>query len=135
MREVVSSIVAIAAIIVFVVGILLGVIFGYQWLKVYSAEQSGRAKLAEARSSKQVQLEEAKANLEAQKLNALAEVERAKGAAEAIKQERGSFSNEDYIKYLYVRDMDKLKAQFIYVPTEAGIPILESGRAVAQPSH
>lgn len=104
---------------------LFGLIWGWNAIKVYSAEQSGRAKLAEARSSKQVQIEEAKGKLEAERLNAQSEVVRAKGAAEAITQERGSFTNEEYIRYLYVRDMEKLKTDRIYVPTEAGIPIIE----------
>lgn len=94
---------------------------------VWRKEQSGRAALAEAEFSKQVQLEEAKANLEAEKLNAQAEVERAKGAAEAIKIEGGQLT-ENYIKYLWVRNLQSGEKQLIYVPTEAGLPILEAGR-------
>lgn len=122
----ITAIVLWIIFIVLVVGSIVGVMFGWQLFKVYSAEQTGKAKLSEARFSKQVQLEEAKANLDSQKLNSQAEVVRAKGAAEAISQERGSFTNAEYIQYLYVRDMDKLKTDRIYVPTEAGIPILEA---------
>lgn len=114
-------------LIVVVLGVLLGIIFGWQWLKVYSAEQTGRAKLAEAQSSKQVQIEEAKANLESQKLNAQAEVERAKGAAQAIEIENGKLTDA-YIRYLYVQNLEKLDTKLIYVPTEGGLPLLEAGR-------
>lgn len=118
-----GGIIALAVI----VGLLLGIFFLYQWGRVYSKQQTGRALLAEAEYSKQVQLEEAKANLEAQKLNAQAEVERAKGAAQAIEIEDGQLS-ERYIQYLYVQNLEKLDTQLIYVPTEGGLPLLEANR-------
>lgn len=129
MGNTIANLVAVIIIVALVIGGVFGLIWGYNAIKVYSAEQTGKAKLAEARSSKQVQIEEAKGKLEAEKLNSQSEVVRAKGAAEAISQERGSFSNEEYIRYLYVRDMDKLKTERVYIPTEAGIPILEAGRS------
>ena len=46
-------------------------------------------------------------NLEAEKLNAQAEVERAKGAAEAIRIENGSIT-PTYIQYLWVRQQSDL---------------------------
>lgn len=126
-KEMKESIVGLVTIIVLVLGLIIGMIFGWQWLKVYSAEQSGKAKLAEAQSSKQVQIEEAKANLESQKLNAQAEVERAKGAAQAIEIENGKLT-DTYIRYLYVQNLQKLETKLIYVPTEGGLPLLEAGR-------
>jgi hypothetical protein len=114
---------AAAAIAVFILVLMVVMpLYG-----VYRKEQKGKAALAEARSSKQVQLEEAKANLESEKLNALAEIERAKGAAEAIKLEGGGLTAE-YIQYLWVRQQGKMDAQTIYVPTEAGLPVLEAGK-------
>jgi predicted negative regulator of RcsB-dependent stress response len=113
---------------VIILGLLIGLLFGWQWFKVYSREQSGKAQLAEATFSKQVQLEEAKANLEAQKLNSQAEVERAKGAAQAIAIESGKLT-ENYIRYLWVQQQKNLNDKtIIYVPTEAGLPVLEAGR-------
>jgi regulator of protease activity HflC (stomatin/prohibitin superfamily) len=99
----------------------------YKNYKVWSAGQDGKAILAEAEYSRRVQLEEAEANLEAEKLNAQAEVERAKGAAEAIKIEGGQLT-ENYIRYLWIRTLNTNESQLIYVPTEAGLPILEAGR-------
>ena len=110
-----------------VIGFFVGAFFIYQWGKVYSKQQTGRAALAEAEFSKQVQLEEAKANLESQKLNAQSEVERAKGAAQAIEIENGKLS-EQYIRYLYVQNLEKLDTELIYVPTEGGLPLLEASR-------
>lgn len=108
-------------------GVLAALYFGFQWMKVYSREQTGKAQLAEARFSKQVQLEQAKSNLEAQKLNAQAEVERARGAAQAIDIENGKLTDR-YIRYLYVQNLENLDTSLIYVPTEGGLPLLEAGR-------
>ena len=72
-------------------------------------------------------IEEAKANLESEKLNAQSEVERAKGAAKAIEIEGGSLTPE-YIQYLWIRQLDLSASKTIYIPTEAGLPILEAGK-------
>ncbi len=107
--------------------LILSLMFLMPQYNVWSAELGGKARLAEAQFSKQVKTEEAKANLESEKLNALAEVERAKGAAESIKIEGGQLT-ENYIKYLWVRNLQTGDKQLIYVPTEAGLPLLEAGR-------
>ena len=67
----------------------------------------------------------AKANLEAEKLNAQAEIERAKGAAEAIRIENGSITST-YIQYLWVRQQNNIPNKVVYIPTEANLPILEA---------
>lgn len=62
------------------------------------------------------------------KLNAQAEVERAKGAAEAIKIENGSITPA-YIQYLWVRQQNNLNGKtVIYIPTETNLPVLEASR-------
>lgn len=94
---------------------------------VWRKQQSGRAALAEAEFSKRTKLEEAKTNLESERLNAQAEVERAKGAAEAIKIEGGQLT-DNYIKYLWVRNLEHGDNNLIYIPTEAGLPLLEAGK-------
>lgn len=98
---------------------------------VWQQEMSGKARLAEAEWSRQIQIEEAKANLESEKLNAEAEVVRATGAAESIRIEGGSLT-ENYIKYLWIRQLNTGEKQLIYVPTEAGLPILEATRLVGE---
>lgn len=95
--------------------------------EVYSSEMSGKAEMAKAEQNRRIQVEEAQANLEAQKLNSLAEVERAKGMAEAIEIENGKLTSM-YIHYLWVRNIDKMEGEKIYIPTEAGLPILEAGK-------
>lgn len=95
---------------------------------VWSQEMDGKAEYAKAEQNRKIKIEEAKANLEAEKLNAQAEIERAKGAAEAIRIENGSIT-PTYIQYLWVRQQNaNTNNRIIYIPTEAGLPILEAGR-------
>lgn len=108
--------------------VVLGLMFGYPKYKVWKAEQDGKAQFAEAEQNRRIKIEEAKANLQAEKLNAQAEIERAKGAAEAIRIENGSITPE-YIQYLWVRQQGSLSDKtVIYIPTEANLPILEANR-------
>jgi regulator of protease activity HflC (stomatin/prohibitin superfamily) len=85
--------------------------------------------LAHAQSSKEVAVAEAKAKMESAELLAQAEITRAKGVAEANKIIGESLkNNKEYLSYLYINNMDTARASFIYIPTEAGLPILEAGR-------
>lgn len=99
--------------------------FGIPRYNVWQQEMKGRAELAQAEQNRQIKIEEAKANLETEKLNAQAEVVRAQGAAEAIKIENGSLT-PTYIQYLWVRQQNTSANKVIYIPTEAGLPILEA---------
>ena len=115
-----------------IVGVLVFIalpMWAWPQYNIWSREMSGKAELAEATWNRQIQIEEAQANLESEKLNAQSEVERAKGAAEAIKIEGGSLT-DNYIKYLWVRQLSSGEKQLIYVPTEAGLPILEANRDI-----
>ena len=115
----------IAAIVLF---LLFGGIIGCPYYNVWEQEMSGKAEFAKAEQNRKIKIEEAKANLESEKLNAQAEIERAKGAAEAIKIENGQLTTT-YIQYLWVRQQSNNQIQkIIYIPTEASMPILEAGR-------
>lgn len=95
--------------------------------RVWAEGKKGEAEYMRAEQNRRIRVEEAKANLEAEKLNAQAEVERAKGAAEAIKIENGSLT-PTYIQYLWVRQQNaNSNNKIIYIPTEAGLPVLEAG--------
>ena len=115
---------SIAIVLVCVVGLFIAV----PYYNVWQQEMSGRAEFAKAEQNRKIKIEEAKANLEAEKLNAQAEIERAKGAAEAIRIENGSLTPA-YIQYLWVRQQANLNDKtVIYVPTETNLPILEANR-------
>ncbi|MGF1544683.1 MAG: membrane protease subunit [Parvularculaceae bacterium] len=101
-----------------------------QW-NVWRAELAGRAALAEAENERKVLIEEAKARLESAKFYADAEVERAKGVAEANRIiADGLGGPEGYLRYLWIQQLGENDQDVIYIPTEAGVPILEAGRSV-----
>ena len=106
---------------------LLGaaVMFGGPSYNVWQQEMAGKAEFAKAEQNRRIMIEEAKANLKAEKLNAQAEIERAKGAAEAIRIENGAIT-PTYIQYLWVRQQNNAADKVIYIPTEANLPILEA---------
>lgn len=126
----------------------------WAWPKynVYRQELNGRAALKEAEWSKQILIEEAKAREQAALMQAKAKVtlaeaegkaqiarakaegqadiERAKAAAEANRIIGQSLKgNEEYLRYVWIKGLQDGKGERIYVPTEAGLPILEAGKA------
>lgn len=117
----------IGIIIVFVIGILMA---GLPTYHVYSSRMEGEALLAHAQASKEVAVAEAKAKMESADLLAQAEVKRAVGVAKANEIIGNSLKgNEAYLRYLWIQNLENAKdGQVIYVPTEAGLPILEAGR-------
>lgn len=123
---------AIALVAAGVIVLVFAFAFGLPLYNVWSQEMEGKAEFAKAEQNRKIKVEEARANLEAEKLNAQAEIERAKGAAEAIRIENGSIT-PTYIQYLWVRQQADLgNKTVIYVPTETNLPILESTRMLTQ---
>ncbi|MQP10620.1 hypothetical protein F7D20_01275 [Prevotella copri] len=123
---------SLVKLVVKVVGVIVAffvvMAFVRPWYNVWSQEMEGKAEFAKAEQNRKIKIEEARANLEAEKLNAQAEIERAKGAAEAIKIENGSIT-PTYIQYLWVRQQSDLSDKtVIYIPTESNLPLLESTR-------
>ncbi len=103
--------------------------YGYPQYSVWQQGMAGKARLAEADSSRQIAVAEAKAKMEAASLLAEAEVARAKGVAEANKIIGESLKGHDeYLRYLWIHNLESGGNQIIYVPTEAGLPILEANR-------
>jgi vacuolar-type H+-ATPase subunit H len=102
------------------------------------AENKGKSILIQAESEKKALIEEARAQNEAAtlqaeakvkiaKANAQAEVERARGVAEANRIIGESLKgNSDYLTYLKIISIGESKGDRVYIPTEAGIPILEA---------
>lgn len=122
---------AIMAVFTIVMVLIVGTMIGCPHYTVYQQGMAGQAKLKEAESSRQIATLEAKAKHEAAKELAFAEVERAKGVAEANKIIGDSLKGkEEYLRYLWIHGVTEGRNNndVIYVPTEASIPILESGR-------
>ncbi len=132
--------------IITIAGILLlgavayGLIALYQPLKVFIAETYtktivlekealGKAMLLQANNERKVAIETAKAKKESANYEAEAEIIRAGGVAKANKIIGNSLKNNDaYLRYLWVNQLNENKQNVIYIPTEAGMPILEAGK-------
>lgn len=96
---------------------------------VYEKRMNGIAALQEAESSRQIAVLEAKAKRESATELASAEVIRAQGAAQANHILQNSMGGPDnYLRYLQIQALEDTKAQLIYVPTEAGLPVTEAVR-------
>ena len=122
----------VSIVIMLIIGVITSLMFGIPKYNVWkskiaieTAKNEGKAAMAEAEENRKIAIEEGKANLEVQKLNSEAEVIRAEGMAKAIEIENGKLTSL-YIHYLWVRNIDKMDGEKIYIPTEAGLPILEA---------
>ena len=109
----------------------------YSWVHSYISwkyeiwvqRQHGMAELARADGNRQIRLTEAKAEMESAKCHAEAEVIRAHGVAEANKIIGDSLKdNESYLRYRWIEGLQTNQMQVVYIPTEAGLPILETNR-------
>ena len=130
-----SGVFVLFLIVVILLAAIIGIpMWGMPHYRVYSQTLNGEAVLREAEFSRQVAVEEAKAKLESSKLQAQAEVERAKGVAEANRIIGDSLSgNDDYLRYLWVQSLENgTQPTIVYVPTEAGLPIMEATRLPVQ---
>ena len=103
----------------------------YKSYNVWASAKKGQAELAHADWNRQIAIKEAKAKEESAVLLAQAEVERAKGVAKANKIIGESLhNNTEYLKYLWINNLENEKNQVIYVPTETNLPILEATRNI-----
>lgn len=143
---------SIALLIAVVVAFIILAFWAWPKYNVYKQELNGRAALKEAEWSKQILIEEAKAREQAALMQAKAKVtlaeaegkakiarakaegqadiERAKAAAEANRIIGESLkNNEEYLRYIWIKGLQDGNGERIYIPTEAGLPILEAGKA------
>lgn len=110
---------------------MFGIWYVYKNVQVWGAEMSGRAVLAEAEFSRQARVEEARAKEAAAALEGRAELTRAEFSARAnAALSEGLGGPEAYLRYLYIRMLEESnqQGQIIYIPTEAGMPVLEAQR-------
>jgi len=125
-----AEVVAVIAIIVLVLVLIAGGMWGCPHYNVYQQRLAGEAELRRAEQNKQIEIEVARAKMEAADLLGQAEVARARGVAEANKIIGDSLrDNEAYLRYLWINNLSEGDVPtIIYIPTEAGLPILEAGR-------
>lgn len=124
-----TGILFLVLIILFVIGVI---VLGFPLFRVYAQTMRGKAALREAEWSRRIAVEEAKALMDSADLKAQAEIRRAQGVAEANQIiSDGLGGPEGYLRYLWIQGLQDGSSEVIYVPTEAGLPILEAGARIA----
>ncbi|CCJ07075.1 hypothetical protein [Methylocystis sp. SC2] len=116
----------------FIIFIICAGLAGCPQYGVYQQRLAGEAELAKAEFSKRIAVTSAQAKLDAAKLEAQTDVVRAEGVASANKIVADSLGGpEGYLRWKYIEMLERSDAaghDVIYVPTEAGLPILEAGK-------
>lgn len=119
-----------------VVAVLLAlvvVLVGFPSYNVYSKQMQGKAAYEEAVQNRRIRVLEAQAALDSAALTAQAEIARARGTNEANRIMAESLGGpENYLRWSYIHMLEETAGkgdrQVIYLPTEAGMPVLEAGR-------
>lgn len=126
-----SKIVAVSLGIVSFILTTAVLLYAIPQYNVWRASLAGEAELRRAEQNRRITVEEANAKKAAAQALADAEVIRAKGVAEANRIVGESLSDsENYLRYLWIDNLGNTSNQVIYIPTEAGLPILEAGKSV-----
>lgn len=119
-------------VMVVVITLVGTAMWGLPKYKVYSKTLRGEADFAEAEINRQIVVEEAKAEEEALMLIANGEAERetikAQATAKAIElvgEQLNLYPN--YLRLHWINEITGGSSERIYIPTEAGMPILEAG--------
>ena len=125
------------ALVLGVLLLIVAALWGWPSYNVYQAQMKGRAELARAEQNRKIRVYEAQARMDSAKLNAQAEVAAAQGVAQANKIIADSLGGpEGYLRWRYIEMLNETGKgsgrDVIYVPTEAGLPVLEAGR-LSQP--
>jgi regulator of protease activity HflC (stomatin/prohibitin superfamily) len=119
-------------LIVGVLALIVAGMVGFPSYNVYAAKKHGEAELARATQNRQVRVQEALAKFEAADYDAKTDVRRAQGVAQANKIIADSLGGpEGYLRWRYIEMLQETAQngghQIIYIPTEAGLPLLEAG--------
>jgi len=133
MRGIGATIVSFIALAI-IIGIAL---VGMPTYNVYSKQMKGKAAYEEAVQNRRIRVLEAQAALDSAQLTAQAEVARARGTNEANRIMAESLGGpENYLRWAYINMLQETAGKgdrsVIYLPTEAGMPILEAGRRPGQ---
>lgn len=106
--------------------VILG-LAGCPQYNVWKEGLRGQAELARAEHNRQITINEAMALKEAATFKADAEIERARGIEQANRIiAEGLGGPEGYLRYLFIDALQATSCDTIYIPTEAGLPILEA---------
>lgn len=112
--------------------IILWSLIGYPRWKIWASRLSGEADLQQAHREQQIQSAKAQGRLDAAELNKKAAIIEASAVSEQIKAIGDELKDHDlFLKWQWIKMMEeKPDSSVIYVPTEAGLPILEAGKRI-----
>lgn len=102
----------------------------FPWYGVWAAHKEGEAELAKAKNEQMIQVSKANGRLESAEANKKAAIIEAEAVARQIEVIGNNLQKHDlYLKWQWIKMMEERPdSSTIYVPTEAGLPILEAGR-------
>lgn len=114
------------------IGVVTLTMYLYPKYKVYSQTMRGQADFKESEINKQILVEEARAQEEALQMRARGEAEREKIRADATAYAIEKIGvmlkeNESYLRWMWINEVAGGEGERIYIPIEAGMPILEAG--------
>ena len=124
-----------SVIVIVIIGLIA--LVGMPTYNVYAKQMQGKAAYQQAVQDRRIRVLEAQAALDSAQLTAQAEVARAHGANEANRIMAEALGGPDnYLRWSYIHMLEETAGkpgrEIIYIPTEAGMPILEAGRRPAQ---
>lgn len=111
--------------------ILMWALWGYPKWRVWAAHQAGLADLQQARNEQQIQVASAQSRLDAAALNKKAAIVEAEAVSAQIQAIGDQLRQHDlFLRWQWIKMMEEhgTASSVIYVPTEAGLPILEAKR-------
>ncbi len=125
----------IGGVMALVMGVMIligGAMWGLPQYSVWSEGLAGQAELARATQNRQIKVNEAMAEKESASFRAEAEVIRAQGVADANAIiADGLGGAQGYLRWRFITMLEETGGagrETIYIPTEAGLPILEASR-------
>ena len=134
MNKEVTIAVSIVLVVILTLGSgVAGCMMYWPQYNVYAQKMTGEAEFQRAESNRQIKVREAQAALDSASLTAAAEIERAKGVAAANAIIADSLGGaEGYLRWKYIEMLENTGQNggrdIIYIPTEAGLPVLEAGK-------
>ena len=128
---------AVLALVLGVAAVIAIALIGLPTYNVYRKQMAGKAAYEQAVQDRRIRVLEAQAALDSARLTAQAEIERARGTNESNRIMSESLGGPDnYLRWAYIHMLQETAGQgdrqIIYIPTEAGMPILEAGQRPAQ---
>jgi regulator of protease activity HflC (stomatin/prohibitin superfamily) len=115
---------------ILIVALIAWSLFGLPVWRVWAQSKQGEADLQQAHKEQQIQVSKAQGRLDAATINKQAAIIEAEAVAEQIERIGATLTKHDlYLRWQWIKMMEERpNGSTIYVPTEAGLPILEAGK-------